>query len=281
MVKILSRKVENVVDEIHQKVAVRQCWLYVLLGEDFRHALEGNCGQVEQDGYRVEWRPQIMRDLPDHEGSQLVTLLQFVHFYEKVPVLTDHRVNLITCEGGQLEYNLKVDLYVLVVDDPGLDDVVVSGVYRVRVLGVVDAQLCVVDNPLNVITQRDELLFVLLGDDVSSPFIILLLIFFAPGLDVVLGHEYYVLGFNRNRLPFLLSLEGFGSFLLLDLAVKFFLETEDCVDCFVLVEDLKILVYEDDPFLQVVYQLFSALLLIKFLLEFLQVLLEYVVVLLI
>lgn len=114
-----------------------------------------------------------MRDLPDHEGSQLVTLLQFVHLYEKVPVLTDHRVNLITCEGGQLEYNLKVDLYVLVVDDPGLDDVVVSGVHC-RVFGVIDAQLGVVDNPLNVITQRDELLFVLLGDDVSSPFLLLI-----------------------------------------------------------------------------------------------------------
>ena len=101
-------------------------------------------------------------------------------------------------------------------------------------------------------------------------------------MDVVLGHEY-VLGLNRNSLC-LLSLEGFGfgtSFLLLDLAVKFFLETEDRVDRLVLVEDLEILVYEDDPFLQVVYQLFSALLLIKFLLEFLQVLLEDVVVLLI
>ena len=70
-----------------------------------------------------------MRDLTDHEGSQLVPLLQFVHLDEEVPVLADHRVDLITSEGGQLEYNLKVDLYVLVVDDPGLDDVVVCGVH--------------------------------------------------------------------------------------------------------------------------------------------------------
>lgn len=114
-----------------------------------------------------------MRDLPDHEGSQLVSLLQFVHFYEEVPVLADHRVNLITSEGGQLEYNLKVDLYVLVVDDPGLDYIVVRRVHR-RVFGV-DTQLGIVDDPLYVVTQRDELLFVLLGDDVSGPGPLLLL----------------------------------------------------------------------------------------------------------
>jgi len=71
-----------------------------------------------------------MRDLPDHEGSQLVPLLQFVHLDEEVPVLADHRVDLVTSKGGQLEYNLKVDLYVLVVDDPRLDDVVVRRVHR-------------------------------------------------------------------------------------------------------------------------------------------------------
>ena len=210
-----------------------------------------------------------MRDLPDHEGSQLVSLLQFVHFYEQVPVLADHRVNLITSEGGQLEYNLKVDLYVLVVDDPGLDDVVVSGVDG-RVLRV-DAQLGVVDDPLYVVTQREELLLVLLGDDVSSP--LLLLVFFTPGLDVVLGHEY-VLGLDGHHLlvsirRVLRFLEGLGSFLLLDLAVRFFLETENGVDRLVLVEDLEVLVYEDDSLLQIVNQLFSALLLIKLLLKFL------------
>ena len=202
-----------------------------------------------------------MRDLTDHEGSQLVPLLQFVHLDEEVPVLADHRVDLITSEGGQLEYNLKVDLYVLVVDDPGLDDVVVCGVHGAVPLGV-DAQLGVVDDPLNVVAQRDELLFVLLGDDVSSPFLLLVLL--TPRLDVVLGHEN-VLGLNRHRR---LGLEGFGTFLLLDLAVEL-LEAEDRVDRLVLVEDLEVLVYEDDSLLQIVNQLFSALLLIKLLLKFL------------
>ena len=71
-----------------------------------------------------------MRDLPDHKGSQLIPLLQFVRLDEEVPVLADHRVHLVASEGGELEYNLKVDLYVLVVDDPRLDDVVVRRVHR-------------------------------------------------------------------------------------------------------------------------------------------------------
>jgi len=156
-----------------------------------------------------------MRDLPDHEGSQLVSLLQFVHFYEEVPVLADHRVNLITSEGGQLEYNLKVDLYVLVVDDPGLDYIVVRRVHRRRVFRV-DTQLGIVDDPLYVVTQRDELLFVLLGDDVSGPglCVLLLIVLLNPRLDIVLCHEKNVLGFYGYRL--LGILEGwFGSFLLL------------------------------------------------------------------
>jgi len=76
-------------------------------------------------------------------------------------------------------------------------------------------------------------------------------------------------------------LEGLGSFLLLDRAVRFLLETENGVDRLVLVEYLEVLVYEDDSFLQVVDELLPALLLIKLLLELLQVLLQYIVVLLI
>jgi len=76
-------------------------------------------------------------------------------------------------------------------------------------------------------------------------------------------------------------LEGLGSFLLLDLAVRFFLETENGVDRLVLVEYLEVLVYEDDSFLQVVNELLPTLLLVKLLLELLQVLLKYIVVLLI
>jgi len=47
LVKILSRKVENIVDQVHQEVTISQRWLNVLLREDFRDALERNRGEVE------------------------------------------------------------------------------------------------------------------------------------------------------------------------------------------------------------------------------------------
>ena len=56
-------------------------------------------------------------------------------------------------------------------------------------------------------------------------------------------------------------------------------QAEDGVDGLVLVLDLEVLVNKDDSLLQVVNELFPALLLIEFLLEFLKVLLQDIVVL--
>lgn len=97
---------------------------------------------------------------------------------------------------------------------------------------------------------------------------------------VVLKHEN-VLGFYRNlpsHATFRYNLVCRARTVLPLGFLSFFFETKNSTNGLIFVQYLKVFVNQYDAFLQVIKQLFSAMLLIKLLLQFLKILLQNVVV---